>query len=529
MRSLLVALLVAVPLFAHAEPNVFVIYLDDMGQEMFAPNSIGSPAITYTTNLDEFASEGIRFTQVGVQTVCTPSRYSALTGNQPIRAKIGRVSNVLATKNTQGMPADAPNMISTFRQAGYETACIGKWHLMGIEDYQGDNSASHPLMAGCNRFRGHYQNVLTSLYTYIETPGYWDWEVAEGDRDATSGKLTTRTQRTREYQSEYATDRALEFLNEQDGTTPWFVWYAPQMLHAPFHDASVGTRSGTAGALSGTEAACSDDQPSGTPQLDCYYTMLAHLDYELGLIKTKLEAMQAVGQEIHVYIVPDNGTPPSVVRASAFGGANQKGSMNIGATIVTMYVWGDQVPGGNVGDVGTDPFIASTDLPQTVASLAGLDFRGLDSIDASGCVTGDPTSISCTSRQYHSWTKFDPSDGTMPDDDEYLDPVQDYNNMGGIDNLQLGLELLGYLGYTGQVREWVTDPVKVDDIRNGDENEVTSDIVVIGYSDSYQAQGAMTAGQYSQYKNLRDYIMCLRENDGVGDRDDICHERTDAW
>jgi arylsulfatase A-like enzyme len=105
-------------------PNVLVIIADDLGYGDVS--CYGSPTIS-TPNIDRIAAGGLRFTQAySTAATSTPSRYSLLTGMYPWRNKDAKI-----------LPGDAPLIISTdaqtvpklFRQAGYATATIGKWHL----------------------------------------------------------------------------------------------------------------------------------------------------------------------------------------------------------------------------------------------------------------------------------------------------------------------------------------------------------------------------------------------------------------
>lgn len=110
--------------FAQKKPNVVMIYADDLGYGDLS--AYGADKIK-TPNIDELASAGIRFTNGhSSAATCTPSRYSLMTGKYPFR-KTG----------TGVLPGDAALIIDTaqmtlpklFKQQGYQTAIIGKWHL----------------------------------------------------------------------------------------------------------------------------------------------------------------------------------------------------------------------------------------------------------------------------------------------------------------------------------------------------------------------------------------------------------------
>ena len=108
--------------------NVIIVYADDLG---FGDLSCyGSHQIS-TPNLDRLCAEGLKFTNAyATSAVCTPSRYSILTGRYPFRNSRAHI-----------LPGDAGCIISPeldtmpklFQRAGYHTGIVGKWHL-GLGD-----------------------------------------------------------------------------------------------------------------------------------------------------------------------------------------------------------------------------------------------------------------------------------------------------------------------------------------------------------------------------------------------------------
>jgi len=123
----LAALAVAsTPLAAAAadRPNIVLIYADDIGY-----GDLGCYGATKvrTPNCDKLAAGGIRFTDGhSVASVCTPSRYSLMTGEYAFRKKgTGIASGV------QGLLIDPARttLPAVLQKAGYRTAVVGKWHL----------------------------------------------------------------------------------------------------------------------------------------------------------------------------------------------------------------------------------------------------------------------------------------------------------------------------------------------------------------------------------------------------------------
>lgn len=107
-----------------AQPNIVILYADDMGYGDLGANNPKSKIPT--PNLDKLAAEGMRFTD-GHSTsgICTPSRYSLLTGRYHWRDFHGIVGALGGTVFKPGQ-LTLPMMLG---EKGYTTACIGKWHL----------------------------------------------------------------------------------------------------------------------------------------------------------------------------------------------------------------------------------------------------------------------------------------------------------------------------------------------------------------------------------------------------------------
>ena len=113
---------------ARDQPNVILIYGDDVGYGDVG--AYGSKKIP-TPHLDRLAEQGLRFTDGHCSaSTCTPSRYSLLTGEMPFRKKGTGIAR--GTANMIISP-DQFTLADVFRNAGYKTAVIGKWHL-GLGD-----------------------------------------------------------------------------------------------------------------------------------------------------------------------------------------------------------------------------------------------------------------------------------------------------------------------------------------------------------------------------------------------------------
>lgn len=128
LTAILLALLAAPhPADATPEPNLLVIYADDLGYgdvQCYNPERGKIP----TPHIDKLAAQGMRFTDGHSSSgVCSPSRYTLLTGRYHWRTRLQASIVPL-----WGAPLIAPDRMTIgtlAKQNGYRTACIGKWHL----------------------------------------------------------------------------------------------------------------------------------------------------------------------------------------------------------------------------------------------------------------------------------------------------------------------------------------------------------------------------------------------------------------
>ena len=107
-------------------PNIVVILADDFGvgdiQAHYPKNKIATPC------LDRLVGQGMSFTDAhSSSAVCTPTRYSLLTGRYCWRTRLQEW--VIAAYEPPLIAEDRLTLAGFLKQHGYQTACIGKWHL----------------------------------------------------------------------------------------------------------------------------------------------------------------------------------------------------------------------------------------------------------------------------------------------------------------------------------------------------------------------------------------------------------------
>lgn len=107
-------------------PNIVYILADDLGYGDVSVYNLQSKI--NTPNIDKLAKQGMRFTDAHTtSSVCTPSRYSILTGRYPWRSRlpVGVLNGFSRTLIDVGEPTVA-ELLKTY---DYKTAVVGKWHL----------------------------------------------------------------------------------------------------------------------------------------------------------------------------------------------------------------------------------------------------------------------------------------------------------------------------------------------------------------------------------------------------------------
>ncbi|SKA76780.1 Arylsulfatase A [Prosthecobacter debontii] len=119
-------LALAAALHAADKPNFIFILCDDLGYgDVRCLNPEGKIA---TPNMDRIAKEGVTFTDAHTpSSVCTPTRYGTVTGRYNWRTKLQ--SGVLGGLSPHLIATDRMTVASLLKAQGYNTACIGKWHL----------------------------------------------------------------------------------------------------------------------------------------------------------------------------------------------------------------------------------------------------------------------------------------------------------------------------------------------------------------------------------------------------------------
>jgi arylsulfatase A len=197
---------------ATKRPNVIIIYTDDQG---YADMNIYGSKDLVTPNMDALARSGVRFTQFyAAAPICSPSRASLLTGRYPQRAGLPVMAS--SKEGVEGMPGSQYTMGELFKDAGYRTAHIGKWHIGYTKDTEPNAQGfdySFGFMGGCIDNYSHY--------FYWEGPNRHDlWK--NGEEIYESGKFFP----------DLMVEQAGEFM-KTNKDKPFFMYWAINNPHYP--------------------------------------------------------------------------------------------------------------------------------------------------------------------------------------------------------------------------------------------------------------------------------------------------------
>lgn len=193
------------------QPNILYIFTDDQSTRTVSAYPESHPWV-HTPNIDRLAESGIRFTSCYTGAWCQPSRATFLTGLLQHRLKSFHITDYpLCTYD----PEVLPFFPRVFREKGYRTACIGKWHLG--EDVGAGRDCDYSVIwdrgGPASNSHAYYENQLV--------------RINGGERQPLGG-----------YSTDIYTDYAVEYIRELiEKDQPWFLWLCYGAVHGPYTEA----------------------------------------------------------------------------------------------------------------------------------------------------------------------------------------------------------------------------------------------------------------------------------------------------
>jgi arylsulfatase A len=355
-------------------PNLILINIDDLGYADVGP--FGS-VLNATPNLDRMAAEGRRLTCFYAAPVCSPSRASLMTGCYPKR--VLPIPHVLFPASRVGLSPEEETVAELLKEAGYATACIGKWHL-------GDQPEFLPTRQGFDYYFGlPYSNDMgppqdgskSSLGDPLPKPKAAKPGSATGAETGATGmgqpplplvENEKVVERVRGEQQQTLvrryTEKAVDFIKKNKDRR-FFVYLPHTAVHFPIYPGK---------------------EFQGKSKNGIYGDWVEEVDWSVGQVLDTVRDLN-LSEKTLVIFTSDNGGTPRGVNAPlrGFKGSTWEGGMRE----PTVAWWPGQVPAGT----STGEIAGMMDVLPTFVTLAGGALpadRKLDGGDIWPLLSGRP-------------------------------------------------------------------------------------------------------------------------------------------
>jgi arylsulfatase A-like enzyme len=293
-------------------PNIIYILADDMG---YGDVRHLDPACAFPTpNIDRLGQEGLTCTDAhSSSAVCTPSRYSLLTGRYCWRTMLNR--GVLNGSSPHLIEPGRLTLASLLKQAGYRTACIGKWHVgwdwavrpghTATDAWRGADQAwidyskpigNGPTTVGFDHFYGISGSLDMPPYVYVEN----DLPVGEPTAWGTASEFFREGPRLPELRTNnvlgHLTDKACTWIEQASAASePFFCYFPLTAPHTPISPAP---------------------EFDGISGINPYADFCMEVDARVGQVLDTLERL-GIAEDTLVVFTSDNGASAKPCEADA--------------------------------------------------------------------------------------------------------------------------------------------------------------------------------------------------------------------
>ena len=353
-----------------SRPNVIIFLADDLGYGDLG--IYGNPDLQ-TPHLDRIANEGIRCTQhYSGSPLCAPARASLLTGRYNHR------TGALSVESNRGLDRIAlseTTIADVFKDAGYATGMIGKWHN-GLHDMR-----YHPNNRGFDEFYGFLNGGMD----------YWDWIIEyNGQPERSDGR----------YLTDVFSQEAVQFI-ERHKSQPFFLYVAYNAPHSPL------------------QAPQEDIHPyietgEYNPAVSTLYGMIQRMDAGIGQILDILDK-QGLADNTIILFTSDNGPwlgndkldgeTHSMMRFNGpFRGMKQD-VLEGGIRVPAILRWADGLPQGSE----FQDMVHFTDWLPTLARACEILYQtrfALDGLDQLSSLQGEGDQT--PTQRFWQFNRYDP-------------------------------------------------------------------------------------------------------------------------
>ncbi|MCX8563501.1 arylsulfatase [Mycolicibacterium mucogenicum] len=213
----------AAPTAPPGAPNVLYLVWDDTGiatWDCFG-GLVDMPAMR------RIADKGVRLSQFHTTALCSPTRASLLTGRNATSVGMATIEEFTdGFPNCHGrIPFETALLSEVLAERGWNTYCVGKWHLTPLEESNLASTKRHwPLSRGFERFYGFMGGETDQWYPELV---YDNHPVAPPATPEEGYHL-----------SKDLADKTIEFIRDAKVIAPdkpWFSYVCPGAGHAPHH------------------------------------------------------------------------------------------------------------------------------------------------------------------------------------------------------------------------------------------------------------------------------------------------------
>jgi len=350
-----------------SRPNIVLMLVDNLGYGDFSCYAGPIRGVT-TPRIDSLARDGLRLTNFNTEPECTPSRSALMTGRMPIRSGTATVQ-MFGTKD--GLSPWEYTIAELLSDAGYATACYGKWHL-------GSSEGRLPTNQGFDEWWGIPRSSGETAWP--RQPGfdpaeYQDQPILEGRRGSPSRVVRPYDYAMRPFMDRELTDRAVAYVDAHAGGPKPFFLYVPFTLpHSP-------------------PLAHPDFVVPGRTQ---YQNVLAEIDHNVGRVLDAIER-GGIDRDTIVIVASENGPQTMHGVGSDYGAQSDTGPFRgefpsgwEGAIRTPCLIrWPGRTQPGRV----SNEIVSLLDFYRTLATVAGAGDRvptdrAIDSVDMTAFLFG---------------------------------------------------------------------------------------------------------------------------------------------
>lgn len=269
------------------KPNIVFILADDLG---YGDLSCYGAERVQTPIMDRFARQGILFTDAHSPTaVCTPTRYSVLTGRYCWRTQLK--VDCLFGHDPLLIEEGRPTIASLLKTAGYRTGCVGKWHLgfgRSYPDWNGELKPG-PLEVGFDSYFGIPVTNAQAPYVYVQDHRVLNLDPRDPIRLGADSKTNimyggTSARYKADELTLTETAKAVQFI-EHGKDRPFFLYFTPSNVHGPYTP---------------------NARFRGTSSCGIYCDFIRELDWSVGEILSALDRTGLADNTL-VILTSDNG------------------------------------------------------------------------------------------------------------------------------------------------------------------------------------------------------------------------------